>query len=727
MAKNEVRVIITGDAQGLKGALDKAEGQLSEFSRKMQDTGQRMMTAGAGLTASVTLPVVAMFKTSLDAFVEAEKSQAQLEASFASTGAAAWTNVDAMNALAQSMQDKLAVDADTVSAGQSILLTFTEVQNRLGEGNDIFDQATMMAADLSAKLGMDLPSANMLLGKALNDPIAGMTALRRSGVQLTDAQEEQVKAFMESGDILSAQKVILGELETQFAGSAEAAAGTTGGKMEALRVKFEDLQESIGERLIPIIGTLGDWLQRGLEYWDSLGERGQTIALIMAGVAAAIGPVVFVVGSLVTAIGFLISPVGLVIAAIAGLVAAFVYFYKTNEGFREWVDGVVTAVREGLVNAFNWFVDNVVPKLVDAFNFIKDEVFPRIVEAVQTLVDAHVRLWEWIQQAWDWITEKAGQAADWFNTHVAPTLSAALDFIITANTRFLEVVRTVWSAIQPVVSVAMDVIRSYIEVGVGFIRAVWDGAFQAMRTIVSTAWDAIRGIIEGALQVIRGIFQFFTGILTGDWRGALDGLRNIAIGAWTAITSVISGAIGVIRGIVSGIGAFFSSVWNGPLQGLRDAVSIGFNAIVDFIRSVPGRIVGALSGLASAISSPFTSAFSSIRSFWNSTVGGFSFTIPEWVPGVGGRGFSIPNMFTGGVVRQGGLAMVGELGPEVVQLPTGSKVYPNGFGPPGMFASGANITVNVTAGVGDPAEIGRVVVDTIKAYEQRNGVTWRAA
>jgi hypothetical protein len=296
-----ILVKIIGDESGFKKSLGGAGSELDSFSKKMDAQGQRMQGLGAKMTAGVTLPIVAFGAVAVKNFMEAEKAQAQLEASLKSTGATAWTSADQMDELASSMQDKYAVDGDLVKSGASLLLTFTKVKNAAGEGNDVFDRTTQTAIDMSRKLGMDLPAANMLLGKSLNDPIKGMGALRKAGVQLTAQQEAQVRAFVASGDILSAQKVILGELETQFAGSAAAYAETTEGQLEAAKLALEDVSEEIGARLVPVLTSMGDGLVTALEKWDGLSEGTQTFVLILAGVAAALGPVTTVVGTIMRA------------------------------------------------------------------------------------------------------------------------------------------------------------------------------------------------------------------------------------------------------------------------------------------------------------------------------------------------------------------------------------------------------------------------------------------
>lgn len=110
--------------------------------------------------------------------------------------------------------------------------------------------------------------------------------------------------------------------------------------------------------------------------------------------------------------------------------------------------------------------------------------------------------------------------------------------------------------------------------------------------------------------------------------------------------------------------------------------------IIRFFKAVPGAIKSAFTGLAEIITAPYRIAFSAIKSLWNATVGGFGFTIPDWVPKVGGKSFTIPEMARGGI-SGGGWTLVGERGRELVRLPSGSMVHPNGA-TEAMLATGSS-------------------------------------
>jgi hypothetical protein len=176
-----------------------------------------------------------------------EKAEAKLNAVIKSTGGAAGLTANELKKMASQLQDVTTFGDETIIGAQSLLLTFTKI------GEDVFPQATETILNMAVAMETDLKSATVQLGKALNDPITGISALSRVGVQLTDTQKEQIKSFTELGDIASAQKVILGELETQFGGLAKATALTMAGSLEQMTASIGDAGEALGELLSPMV------------------------------------------------------------------------------------------------------------------------------------------------------------------------------------------------------------------------------------------------------------------------------------------------------------------------------------------------------------------------------------------------------------------------------------------------------------------------------------------
>jgi hypothetical protein len=113
---------------------------------------------------------------------EAQKTGAQTNAVLKSTGDAAGVTKKHIEDLANSISKKAGIDDEAIQSSENLLLTFTKVRNETGKGNKIFDRATQVVTDMSVALGQSGKSSAIQLGKALQDPIKGITALRRVGV-----------------------------------------------------------------------------------------------------------------------------------------------------------------------------------------------------------------------------------------------------------------------------------------------------------------------------------------------------------------------------------------------------------------------------------------------------------------------------------------------------------------------------------------------------------------
>ena len=182
---------------------------------------------------------------------------AQTEAVIKSTGMAAGFTAKEMAEMAGSMSaasGQSLFSDDAILGAQNVLATFTNIEGRN------FGLATQSILDMSQALGMDLDSAAMQVGKALNDPVAGLAALSRSGVQFTADQEAMIKAMVKAGNVAGAQEIMMAELNTQFGGSAAAAVDTYAGQQVVLKEKMADIQQTLGEALMPILMQFGTFM-----------------------------------------------------------------------------------------------------------------------------------------------------------------------------------------------------------------------------------------------------------------------------------------------------------------------------------------------------------------------------------------------------------------------------------------------------------------------------------
>lgn len=277
MARSKrLELVITGDAKQAQKALGDLERSAGRSGKKTEKSLFGVKDAFAGLAVAG----VGMF--ALNEFDEAQKVAAQTEAVIKSTGGAANVTADEIGDLAGELSKKAAIDDDLIQSGANVLATFTAIKNEAGEGNDIFNQATEAALDLSVAFGKDLTSANTMLGKALQDPIKGVTALTKVGVSFSQQQKDQIRTLVESNDVLGAQKIILAELETQVGGSAEAQATALG----RTKVAMGELAETAGSVLAPAIGAVADVAGVAATAFDSLDGWQQTAVLGAGGAAA---------------------------------------------------------------------------------------------------------------------------------------------------------------------------------------------------------------------------------------------------------------------------------------------------------------------------------------------------------------------------------------------------------------------------------------------------------
>ena len=284
-----------GEAQ--KGAHD-TETAFTKVSGRLGGFSQEAIGQVAGITA-VSTAVIAFATGAVKALGDEQVAAAQTGAVILSTGGAAAVTAEQVTTLADRLSKLTGVDDEVVQGAENMLLTFTNVKNGIGAGNDIFNQATKAALDMSVALGDDASTSSLRLGKALQDPISGVTALRRVGVMLTDQQKASIGAFMANGDIMSAQKVILAELNKEFGGSAEAYGKTIPGAIGKARTAFENWSGDLAKKALPAAQAFG----------SAAADVARTVGPILGEAFGAAGKVIVTVG------GFLNEHKGYVIAA----------------------------------------------------------------------------------------------------------------------------------------------------------------------------------------------------------------------------------------------------------------------------------------------------------------------------------------------------------------------------------------------------------------------------
>lgn len=262
-------------------------------AQKLTGLGAGMQRTGANLTKFVTLPLLGLGAASLAMAADAEKSAALLNAAYKNMGSKSGKTLAQLQQQAVDFGEATVFDDEGIMEAQAALLSFGAV------GGEAFDRALQGAADYAAATGTDVVAATKTLGKALADPTAGLTRLTRAGVIFTDAQKEQVAALQASGDTLGAQNVILAAFEARYAGVNAELRNTSAGQAAQALEDLTNAGEDIGAVFLPVLASLARGLSSVAKWFTSLDPAVQTFIVTIAGVVAAVGPVLFVAGKLI--------------------------------------------------------------------------------------------------------------------------------------------------------------------------------------------------------------------------------------------------------------------------------------------------------------------------------------------------------------------------------------------------------------------------------------------
>lgn len=230
-----------------------------EASKGLDSLGGALSSVGAVAGGAALAGVVALgagIKGGVEDAMGARALFASTEQTIKTMGNAAGVSAEHVVEMASALSDasgKSLFGDDQIQSSTNLLLTFGEIKGAT------LDAATALTVDLAQALGGAPRDQAMMLGKALNDPINGMSALGKAGLTFSEAQKEQIKVMQESGDMAGAQAIIIAELNKQVGGQAEAAAQAAGGIVQ-FQAGLGETFETIGAELLPVLDQLGAWL-----------------------------------------------------------------------------------------------------------------------------------------------------------------------------------------------------------------------------------------------------------------------------------------------------------------------------------------------------------------------------------------------------------------------------------------------------------------------------------
>lgn len=350
-----LRDYLTGKVKEARAEASQLDSAMHGITDRTREWGKELVGAlGVGFALFKGFEFV---KESKEDWEKLEFATSQVEAGLESTGHAAGLTFEELKNGAQEAAHNLKFTQAEVMGMQSILLTFPGVTKQT------FGQASAAIYDMSTRLGQDLKSTAIQVGKALQDPEKGITALRRVGVNFNETQTEMIKNMVAGGHAAQAQAFILKELQTEFAGSAEAAAKADVSfryekSMEELRVSVGQLADKLSEYLMPALEAIAEGLKNSIQWMKEHKEIITAVAYVVGGAVAAYAAygialnAVSTYTKIATAVQWLwnaaltANPIGILIVAIGAAVGAIIYAYNHFGKFRATLLGVWETIKE---------------------------------------------------------------------------------------------------------------------------------------------------------------------------------------------------------------------------------------------------------------------------------------------------------------------------------------------------------------------------------------------
>lgn len=245
------KLIIEVDAKDAKRALGQVKKGLKDVGSQAKVTVKNVdnvSKAGRSLATTLTTFVApamaAVFaRKTITLAIEQAQAIAQVDAAIKSTGMSAGFTTKELQEMAAALQTQSVYGDEAILKMQALLLTFKSIKG------DQFRDTTQAIIDMTSRMG-SLESNALLLGKALDDPARRASELSRSGIVLTQTQQDLIKALDATGQRAKAQGIILEEIATQFGGAGKAAADAAGGGIKQFQNALGDLMEEFGRGLV---------------------------------------------------------------------------------------------------------------------------------------------------------------------------------------------------------------------------------------------------------------------------------------------------------------------------------------------------------------------------------------------------------------------------------------------------------------------------------------------
>lgn len=489
------------------------------------------------------------------------------------------------------------------------------------------------------------------------------------------------------------------------------------GQLTIIQSTLESLAISFGEILTPNVKQCAAWIQSLADTFNGLSDDSKQTIVRVSLITAAVGPTILIFGKAVTTVGrvvsafgrlgkavrsagslaaLLTSPAAIVIAVLAGIAAAAFLIYKNWDKVRpvlikikNTVVSVMPIIKQTILDgieavrpAFDVVVDtlkNLLPKAIDtAKNVIAAlaPVFEDLGETVTTIAptigDTFVALAKALKPVFETIIEVIEIAVP----IIGEVLVGAFTFLGDVLVKVMPYVRRIARVIGSVLTVAVEKLSPILTTVAGVFSTVFTTMFTIAKKIINKlkpVFTTIGTVISTVAETIKTVLPIAFNFVAGVVEKVSSKIKVIV----DTITKVFNGVLDFVSGI-------FTQDWEKAWNGVKSIFDTIFSSLVGLCKTPINAIIGLINRAIDGIN-------------------GLSVSIPEGIPGVGGTtiGFDIPKIPTLAVGTQdwrGGLVQISERGGEIVDLPSGSRVYPHDESVNRAYADGTRhggITLNI--------------------------------
>lgn len=245
-----------------------------------------------------------------------------------------------------------------------------------------------------------------------------------------------------------------------------------------------------------------------------------------------------------------------------------------------------------------------------------------------------------------------------FEGLLAGGVSAALKFIAPYAVQAAQAIGKFAMEIQDRVAPILDKWINTAIGGLNLFESIWMAVWPTLAPILKGVWDMLTGIIQIAWSLVSGIIKIGLDVLGGNWGQAWQDMKDMFGGIWQGVVTATQGYLETIKAIFSPIGQWFHDRWQSVVDGFHNVIGGIGNIAHNIFNTVTGAI---------------KTGFNNIIDLVNGVIGHINSIN---VGGVGVHIDLIPHLASGTDFFGGGLAVMGEQGPELAHLPRGSRVIP---------------------------------------------------